>query len=316
MDNNIRTLRGVLRRLSHAAPGISRVAARGADPNAFAEAAAAEGFQLDPQNPEGWVIWSPDKAVGREDRLPGAPRAVCMIAPGVENPPLPHLAGRRKARISMVLRDWVSLWSVGRALRPILAADAVGGRSCTVSKPGVFEWMYTAEPLALPPGEMRGSGRKREMAVTFFGTGYFPIMPATLASALLLPPALVIHAVSPVAFQALWLAVALAATVAGVALESWAGRWFLAEDPREFVMDEVAGMALAWALLPAGAGWPYVILGFLLFRVFDIFKWGISWVETLPVRGKIVWDDLLAGAYAGIATLIAHAIISGSMSTR
>jgi phosphatidylglycerophosphatase A len=295
--------------MAFAAPGISRVAARGVERSAFAAAAADEGFEVDAGTPEGWVIWSPERNIEDCDVPVASARAVCVVAPGVKNPPLPNLAAHRTARISMTLRDWVSRWPGGGILRPFLVPEAVGGRSCTVAMPGQFEWIYTSSPP--PMGESRGAGHKREMAVTFLGAGFFPIMPATLASALLVPPALLLHALSPVTFQAVWLAVALAATVAGVALERWAGRWFLAEDPREFVLDEVAGMALAWALLPEAAGWPYILLAFLLFRVFHIFKWGISWIESLPVRGTIVWDDLLAGIYAGIGTILIHAILGG-----
>jgi phosphatidylglycerophosphatase A len=43
-----------------------------------------------------------------------------------------------------------------------------------------------------------------------------------------------------------------------------------------------------------------VVAGFFAFRFFDIFKFGIDWVERLPVGGKVVWDDVLAGVYAGV----------------
>ena len=101
-------------------------------------------------------------------------------------------------------------------------------------------------------------------------------------------------------FWWLCIAVAIAATAAGVALERWAQQHFFAEDPREFVLDEVAGQALAWAFIAPSAPWWMLIAGFLLFRIFDIWKLGVGWIERLHVPGTIVWDDLLAGVCAGL----------------
>jgi phosphatidylglycerophosphatase A len=136
-------------------------------------------------------------------------------------------------------------------------------------------------------------------------------MPATLASALMVPPALLIHHYcGGQIFQWIAVAVAILSTLASVLLEGWAGRRFLAEDPREFVLDEVAGMAVTWAMLPPGSPIWLIGVGFLFFRIFDIFKWGVHWVEGLPIRGKIVWDDVLAGVYAGLATWLINLIFA------
>ncbi len=309
MDNSVRTLRGLLRRLLFAAPGITRVAGRGVDPGAFAAAAKAEGLVVDNPNPEGMVFWAPGESL--DDPLPGdtAVRAAAVIAKHIESPPLPCAISQRKARVSMTLREWVARWPFARILRPFLAADAVGGRSCTAPMPGNSEWIFSSSPHENNPPQP-GDGRKRELAVTLFGTGFFPVMPATLACVLMLPVALLMHSLAgSVAFAATSLAVTIGATIASVALEPWAARRFLAHDPREFVLDEVAGMAFAWALLPEGSGWIAIVAAFFLFRIFDIFKWGVGWVEGLPVRGGIVWDDLLAGLYAGLACRTGETIL-------
>jgi len=73
-------------------------------------------------------------------------------------------------------------------------------------------------------------------------------------------------------------------------------------DAKEIVIDEVAGQALAlWLallLLPASA-WSF-LLGFLLFRFFDIAKlWPVSRAENLPGGWGVMGDDLLAGLMAG-----------------
>jgi len=78
-------------------------------------------------------------------------------------------------------------------------------------------------------------------------------------------------------------------------------------DPREVVMDEVAGQALclfAGSLGVIGqlAGWRIWVAGasgFAVFRFFDILKpWPIREVEKFPQGWGVLADDLLAGLYA------------------
>ncbi len=305
MQNDIRNARGLLRRALFLKPDLQRV---GGECAGLEEAVRAEGLDFDPGNPELWVVWKPGQKF-TEPLPPGiAPRAVVVVAASIASPPLPREGSRQPARRATTLRDWVTGWPQGGLLRPFLAPDAVGARSCTVRMPGNTEWVFLAEPGNARPTQQSAL---REATVTFLGTGLFPIMPATLASAVMIPPAFAAkYLLGGAGFLLLSLAVALLATLASVLLESWAGRRFLASDPREFVLDEVAGMALTWALLPPSAGGVWLLAGFLCFRVFDIFKWGIAWIEKLPIRGRIVWDDLLAGLYAGLATLGLWALLS------
>ena len=75
-------------------------------------------------------------------------------------------------------------------------------------------------------------------------------------------------------------------------------------DPCEIVADEFAGQAvtfLAIAALPQGRFYIVAILGFILFRVFDILKPPpIRKLEKLPKGWGILADDLLAGLYAAV----------------
>jgi phosphatidylglycerophosphatase A len=51
--------------------------------------------------------------------------------------------------------------------------------------------------------------------------------------------------------------------------------------------------------------WLTTILGFLLFRVFDIAKpWPIRKLESLPAGWGVLADDLLAGVYAAVVLLL------------
>ena len=63
------------------------------------------------------------------------------------------------------------------------------------------------------------------------------------------------------------------------------------------------------SMAPAGLIW--VLLGFVLFRIFDILKpWPISWLDKKVHGGfGIMIDDFLAGVYACIALqLIAYSV--------
>jgi phosphatidylglycerophosphatase A len=95
----------------------------------------------------------------------------------------------------------------------------------------------------------------------------------------------------------------VAVTVAGILCAPAAIASFGVEDPSEVVIDEVAGVWLALAILPTHLlATPLVAAGvaFLLFRVFDIAKpWPVTWCEHLPAGWGIMSDDLAAGILAG-----------------
>lgn len=73
------------------------------------------------------------------------------------------------------------------------------------------------------------------------------------------------------------------------------------DDPSLVVVDEVAGVLVAWLWVSHGPIWVQV-LAWLLFRLFDITKPGpIATLEhTRPIGVGIMLDDLLAGLLAGL----------------
>jgi phosphatidylglycerophosphatase A len=88
------------------------------------------------------------------------------------------------------------------------------------------------------------------------------------------------------------------------------------DDPAEIVIDEVAGMWLA-LLFPAAAFysrdmsmiWPGPIAAFLFFRLSDITKpWLVGRADRRHDPIGVMLDDLWAGIFAGICTLIAAAL--------
>lgn len=71
------------------------------------------------------------------------------------------------------------------------------------------------------------------------------------------------------------------------------------KDPSFFVLDEVCGIFVTFAL--TGVSWKLCVPGFLLFRLFDIWKpFPIRKLEGLSGYWGIMADDLLAGLYAAV----------------
>jgi phosphatidylglycerophosphatase A len=175
---------------------------------------------------------------------------------------------------------------------------------------------------------------------TLFGLGRLPGAPGTWASVATIPLAWALHALG-----GFWL-VALATLALGLA-GYWATAQVLAEraapddavdlewdekggafvapapdDPSEVVIDEAVGMLIA--LWPLSAGltitgaaahiwpWPGWLLGFLLFRFFDIVKPPpVSWAERAPGALGIMLDDIVAGALTAVIALLAAGISHG-----
>src|SRR5208282_1920226 len=106
------------------------------------------------------------------------------------------------------------------------------------------------------------------------------------------------------------------------------------KDPQRVVIDEVSGQYLAillgcavpiwwkpmenvWTSFPslgavsfvAPLNWKYLLLGFILFRVFDIWKpFPARQAEALPGGWGIMADDWIAGIYAAIGLWGARAL--------
>jgi phosphatidylglycerophosphatase A len=139
---------------------------------------------------------------------------------------------------------------------------------------------------------------------TFFGSGLSPFMPGTagtLASLLVWGPMVV--------FEVPWWArLALVAVffVTGIPAATRSQKLLQKDDPGAVVIDEVAGQGLALALV--GPSLLNVAVGFVLFRLFDIFKpWPVSWADRQHTGFGIMLDDILAGAYAlGLLVLAEH----------
>jgi phosphatidylglycerophosphatase A len=71
------------------------------------------------------------------------------------------------------------------------------------------------------------------------------------------------------------------------------------KDSYRVVIDEVVGMCLTLLFVPVR--WPYLLIGLLLFRFFDIAKpLFIRKMENLDGGWGVMMDDVLAGVYANL----------------
>ncbi|RFA27018.1 phosphatidylglycerophosphatase A [Alkalilimnicola ehrlichii] len=127
-----------------------------------------------------------------------------------------------------------------------------------------------------------------------FGSGLAPKAPGTFGTLAGIPIFLVLAQFSlPV-----YLAVTALFFVVGIAICGVAARDAGVHDHPAIVWDEVVGFLITMIAVPAGWGW--VILGFCLFRLFDILKpWPIRLLDRYVGGGfGIMIDDVLAGIFA------------------
>ncbi len=132
-------------------------------------------------------------------------------------------------------------------------------------------------------------------AASGLGIGYAPLAPGTLGTLLALPLWYWGGGAGAFHFGSLAVVLALAVPAARAEMRE-TGR----KDPPSVVIDEVAGMLVAATGIPWG--WKTVILAFLLFRFFDIVKWGpVAWINAREGAVYVVADDLAAGLFANVA---------------
>jgi len=140
------------------------------------------------------------------------------------------------------------------------------------------------------------------------GLGYAPVAPGTFGTLAGIPAYYLMAALSPAGYAATW---AVLLTVSFWAADR-AGRIYGIADDGRIVIDELVGYLVTVAFLPFS--WPAVILGFLLFRFFDIVKLPpASWFDRSWKNGfGVVLDDVAAGIYAAAALRICLAIFNFS----
>lgn len=138
--------------------------------------------------------------------------------------------------------------------------------------------------------------RLARILALWFGCGRVPLAPGTAGTLGAIPLYLLLRPHGPYA-------VAIAAvvlTLVGIWAAARVAKQTGLHDPQIVVIDEVAGVHVAWIASPEN--WKGLVAGFVLFRIFDQWKpFPARWVErSLSPGPSIVLDDIVAGIYAAV----------------
>ncbi len=140
-----------------------------------------------------------------------------------------------------------------------------------------------------------------------FGTGLSPKAPGTVGTLVGVLLFQVLQAIAtPFYFYAL---ITLIGFIAGIYICQYTADALGVHDHPGIVWDEVIGYLVTMIFAPPG--WLWVLLGFIFFRLFDIWKpWPIRVIDRSVHGGfGIMLDDVLAGIYAAIALLVCQQLI-------
>lgn len=133
------------------------------------------------------------------------------------------------------------------------------------------------------------------------GSGLAPVAPGTFGTLAAIPFYLLLSTLS----LPLYLALLLISAVVGVWICGQTADALGVHDHPAIVWDEFVGLWVT--MIAAPAGWLPLVLGFALFRLFDVLKpWPIGWLDKHVSGGLgIMVDDILAGVMACICLHIA-----------
>jgi len=126
-----------------------------------------------------------------------------------------------------------------------------------------------------------------------FGAGKAPMAPGTFGTLVGIPFYLLLSVVSALTYAV----IVVALFAFGVWISQIAERRLGRHDHPAIVWDEIVGFLITMFLAPVG--WLWILIGFLLFRAFDVWKpFPIRVLERLHGGLGVMADDALAGAYA------------------
>lgn len=137
-----------------------------------------------------------------------------------------------------------------------------------------------------------------------FGSGLAPKAPGTFGSAFAL------------LFIPIWLSLGFNLSLIAIIIMSLAGIYICGQtakvidvhDDGRIVWDEFAGQSITFLplLYLQQMNWIWAITGFILFRIFDVWKpWPIRVIDRQVHGGfGIMLDDIIAGVWAALCTLI------------
>ncbi len=135
---------------------------------------------------------------------------------------------------------------------------------------------------------------------TFFGAGYAPIAPGTAGALLAAIFVYIWQSMDPSLTYYGWPLVGITFITFFIGVyctDQLEPEW--GKDPSKVVIDEAIGIWISLFFIPVN--FYYLIAGFILFRIFDIWKpLGIRKLEQIKGGWGVMLDDVLAGVYANI----------------
>ncbi len=136
-----------------------------------------------------------------------------------------------------------------------------------------------------------------------FGSGLAPFAPGTFGTLMAVPLYHLLLQTQPLPVYLFILAVVC---VAGIWICHKSSQLLGVHDHSGIVWDEFAGFFVT--MIAAPEGWLWIIIGFALFRLFDIWKpWPISMLDKKVEGGLgIMLDDIVAGIYALVCLQFIH----------
>ncbi len=137
------------------------------------------------------------------------------------------------------------------------------------------------------------------LLATGLGTGLAPVAPGTVGTLVGIPLYLLL---APSPAWMYWTSVAILFG-AGVCLCGQAARRLGSADPSAVVWDEIVGLLITLGFTPPD--WRWILLGFILFRLFDALKPGpVGWLDRHVKGGLGIMLDDAAAALLAAAVLV------------
>jgi phosphatidylglycerophosphatase A len=147
----------------------------------------------------------------------------------------------------------------------------------------------------------------KDKCKTIIGTacflGYMPVMPGTFGAL----PGIAIYCLLwyflPSAFLLVGLLISIGILIfLTYYLTPWAVAYWKSEDPSQFILDEIIGFLFVPVFYQKGSVSDIVIIGFVLFRVFDMIKIPPANYVDKNIKGAtgIILDDIISAGYAAL----------------
>ncbi len=143
------------------------------------------------------------------------------------------------------------------------------------------------------------------LLATGFGVGYCPVAPGTLGTLIAIPIYYFLSNISSPIYEITLVGFFFLSVWISESAEIFFGK----KDDQRIVIDEIMGFLITMLWVPKTA--ILIVIGFFLFRFFDILKpFPIGRLEK-KLRGGygVVLDDVMAGVYANIVLHFLYKII-------